>query len=80
MQYTIRNIPKAVDQALRKKAKVERKSLNQAAVEALEQGLSVGGEQIKRRDLSGIAGTWVEDPVFDELRKMHEQIDPEAWK
>ena len=57
MQYTIRNIPRQVDRALRAKAKVEGKSLNEAVVEALRQGLGLSGELGKQRDLSDLAGT-----------------------
>ena len=39
MQYTIRNIPAEVDRALRKKAKAEGTSINQAALDALRRGV-----------------------------------------
>lgn len=57
MQYTIRNIPKQVDRALRAKAKAEGKSVNQAVVDALRQALGLADEPKKRRDLSDLAGT-----------------------
>ena len=37
MQYTIRQVPKQVDKALRAKAKRDKKSLNQLAIEGLAQ-------------------------------------------
>ena len=82
MQYTVRKIPKDVDKQLRAKAKAEGKSLNQIAIEALERavGISRNGEPIKYRDLSDLAGTWVEDPVFDEIMREQDQIDPEMWR
>ncbi len=80
MQYTIRNIPRRLDKALRAKARAEGKSLNKIAVEALEAAMGVNGELPKRRDLSGIVGTWVEDPAFDAVIREHDQIDPELWK
>jgi len=80
MQYTIRNVPKQVDKALRAKAKAEGKSLNHVAVEAMKAGLHVSDERVKYRDLSDLAGAWVDDPVFDEVRRYHEQIDPDIWK
>lgn len=53
MQYTIRQVPKAVDKALRVKAKREKKSLNQLAVEALSRAAGVDTEPGKpKRDLS----------------------------
>jgi len=33
-----------------------------------------------QRDLSDIAGTWVEDPGFDQVIAAQRQIDPELWK
>lgn len=56
MQYTIRAVPKAVDKALRARAKAEGKSLNQVAVELLEEAVGLGDTQKPRRDLSDIAG------------------------
>lgn len=34
----------------------------------------------KYRDLSDIAGTWVEDPEFDAILAEQRRIDPELWK
>ena len=33
-----------------------------------------------QRDLSDIAGTWVEDSEFDEVIAAQRQIDPDLWK
>ncbi len=77
MQYTIRNIPRKIDKALRAKAKAEGKSLNAAALDALEAALGVAGRPVKRRDLSFLAGSWVEDPAFDEAIREQRRIDPE---
>jgi len=80
MQYTIRNIPREIDQALRKKAKAEGKSLNQAAVDALKRGLNLGEEPVVHRDLDFLIGTWVEDPEFDKAIADQRRIEPEMWK
>ena len=82
MQYTIRNIPRKVDQALRRKAKQQQRSLNEVAVEALGVGLGVlsNGERVKYRDLSDFAGTYVKDPEFEQALKDQDQIDPEMWR
>jgi len=79
MQYTIRNIPKAVDQALRRKAKAQGKSLNETVLEALKDNVGASGKR-KFRDLSDIAGTWVEDPEFDKIIEEQRRIDPEMWQ
>ncbi|QDT72108.1 hypothetical protein [Lacipirellula limnantheis] len=40
-----------------------------------------GASQPKKyRDLSDIAGTWVEDPEFDAILAEQRRIDPELWK
>lgn len=80
MQYTIRGIPPAVDAALRRRAKATSKSLNQAALEALMEGVGVENPPKKRRDLSDIAGTWVEDEAFDAAIADQDQVDPDLWR
>ena len=80
VQYTIRDVPLYVNEALRQKAKTEGKSLNQVAVEALTTGAGLGDKPVKHRDLDDIIGTWVEDPVFDEIIREQHKIDPEMWK
>lgn len=80
MQYTIRGIPPAVDSALRERARQTGKSLNEAALEALAEGAGVTGSPRKRRDLSDIAGTWVEDPEFDAAIADQDRIDDNLWK
>ena len=69
MQYTIRNIPKKLDNALRKRAKEQNKSLNQVALEVLAAGagLENGQEPVRHHDLDFLIGTWVEDPEFDKM-------------
>jgi len=80
MQYTLRNIPEALDKALREKARRDGKSLNQVAIEALSRALGVGPEAVPYRDLSDIAGTWVEDPEMDQVLEAQRQIDAELWQ
>jgi hypothetical protein len=80
MQYTLRNIPPILDEALRNRAREEAKSLNEVAIETLLTGLGLVGEPIKRRDLSDIAGTWVADPEIDEALEDQRRIDPALWR
>lgn len=80
MQYTIRNIPPYLDEALRARAHEKGKSLNEVTLEALQAGLGLTGEPIKRRDLSDIAGTWVSDSEMDEALQDQRRIDPELWQ
>lgn len=80
MQYTIRGIPPAVDKALRKRAKSTGKSLNEAVIDALADGVGVSEVRRKRRDLSDIIGTWVEDKDFDDAIADQHRIDDDLWK
>jgi plasmid stability protein len=80
MQYTIRDIPDDVNKALRAKAQAEGKSINQTVVDVLRQGLCLENPLQKKRDLSDIAGTWIEDREFNKAMEDFERIDPEEWK
>ena len=79
MQYTIRNIPPALDKALKERAKRLGKSLNQVALEALAQSV---GAPVRKRDLRSMPGAWSkrESAAFDRFLDEHRSIDPELWK
>jgi plasmid stability protein len=80
MRYTLRGIPKEVDDSLRQRAKREGKSLNQIAIEALKRGVALDPTRPKFHDLDFAIGTWVEDPEFDKIIEEQRQIDPDMWK
>ncbi len=80
MQYTIRNVPDSVDEALRRAAHERGKSLNEVAIEALARGAGVSGERGRQRDLGDIAGTWRRDPAFDSALAAQHTIDKEMWR
>lgn len=80
MQYTIRNVPDYLDAALRSSAREQGKSLNEVAVEALARGAGLGDQRIRRRDLSDIAGTWEEDPAFDDAIAAQDTVDKDPWQ
>jgi hypothetical protein len=79
MQYTIRNIPPALDRALKARAKQLGKSVNQVTLEALSQSL---GQPVRRRNLRGMPGAWSKNEArdFDRFLKEHRAIDAELWK
>ncbi len=79
-QYTIRSIPKSVDDALRQRAKREAKSLNAVVIEALARGLELDANRIEHADLDDLIGSWEEDPAFDKAVAEFDRIDPEVWK
>ena len=80
MQYTIRGIPKALDVAIRERARRYGKSLNQVAVEALAEGLGVSGAKTPKRSLEGIAGTWKKDAAAEKAIAEQDRVDPTLWK
>ena len=65
MQYTIRGILAAVDEALRARARAAGKSLNAVVVDALAAGAGVTAAPRKRRDLSDVAGAWKADEAVE---------------
>lgn len=79
MQYTIRNVPRTLDEALRRAARERGKSLNEVAIEALARGAGVTDDFIRQRDLSDIAGTWRNDPAFDSALAAQDLIDEKIW-
>jgi hypothetical protein len=80
MQYTIRGIPPAIDEAARKRARGEGKSLNEVAVEALANGLGLGDADVVRRDLADITGTWKKDTATEAALDAQDRVDEDLWK
>ena len=80
MQYTLRNIPAALDRALRALARREGKSLNEVAIRALRRGVGVSEPRIPYRSLSDVAGTWREDPAFEQALADQDRIDEPLWR
>ncbi len=80
MQYTIRKIPREVDLALRRRARLGRKTLNQAAVEALMEGLDLDVASPRRRSVRDLLGVRARDPKLEKALAAQRRIDPELWK
>ncbi len=79
VQYTIRGVPAALDKALKSKSKRLKQSLNTIALEALARGAGLDHLPVTYHDLDRLAGTWKEDPKFDEAIAAQDQIDPKLW-
>jgi hypothetical protein len=80
MQYTIRGIPAAVDEALRERARASGKSLNEAALDALAESAGATGAARKRRRLTDIAGTWKADKAIDAALAAQDRVDDDLWR
>lgn len=80
MQYTLRGIPAAVDNALRARARAAGKSLNEAAVDALAEGSGMAGTRRKRRDLGDVARTWKADKAVEAALADQDRVDKDLWR
>ncbi|MEX2154575.1 MAG: hypothetical protein WD825_14635 [Gemmatimonadaceae bacterium] len=79
MQYTIRNIPAFLDRVLRRRARERDASLNEIALEALARGMGLSDERVRHRNLSDLAGSWAEDPEFDDAIREQDTVDERLW-
>ena len=79
MTLTLTHVPKELDDALRLRARVEGKSVDEVAVEVMRAGLGVA-VATKRLDLSEFAGTWVSDPDVEAALRDQDRVDPEMWR
>ena len=79
-QYTIRNVPEALDRELRERARRKGISLNDAAAEALKRGLGVAKTDVVYEDLDDLIGTWKHDDEFDRAIDDQDRVDADAWR
>jgi hypothetical protein len=79
-QYTIRNVPDAVDRALRRTARGQGQSLNRVARDALSRGAGVEGDATVFEDLDTLIGKWEDDPVFDAALADQDAVDETLWR
>lgn len=79
-QYTIRNVPRSVDRALRKRAAEQGRSLNTILLEALATAASVANEPRVHDDLDHLIGSWVHDPATERALDEQRKVDPRDWR
>ena len=79
-QYTIRQVPPALDRLLRTMAARRRMSMNALVTELLMASTGLQGEPVVHHDLDDLAGAWVKDPECDRVLESFEVIDEEMWK
>lgn len=80
MQYTLRDVPPNLNKAVRQRARKEGKSLNRVLLDALLSAFGLTRERRQLRDLGDVAGSWREDPKFDEAIREQRRVDPDLWK
>ena len=79
-QYTIRNVPEALDRELRECANRKGMSLNDAAIEAIKRGLGLADTEVIYDDLDDLIGTWKSDDRFDHAIAEQDKVDTDVWQ
>jgi hypothetical protein len=80
MQYTLRNIPKPLDVALRKRAREEGKTLTEVAIEAMAAGVGLEESSKRYRSVRDLVGASAPDRALRAALEDQRRIDPELWK
>ena len=65
---------------LRQRARTEGKSLNKAAIEALQAGLGLSEDPVEFDDLDDLTGTWQHDPDTDQALADQDVVDLDLWR
>ncbi len=79
-QYTIRNVPKALDRELREEAKKRGMSLNEAAIDAIRRGLGITESEVEYSDMDDLIGTWKKDKRFEQALADQDKVDEDLWR
>ena len=76
-QITLRDVPQELDHGLRELARAQNRSLSRTIIGVLMESLHLGDGSDRKRDLSGLAGTWSEEEAeeFESNTRMFEQLD-----
>lgn len=81
MQYTVRDVPPKVDEALRRRARKEGKSLNRFLRDALVREADLGdADDVVHHDLDRLSGLWEPDPAFDAAIAAQDTVDEDVWR
>jgi len=80
---TLRNLPADLDEAIRKRARGRRVSVEKAVIGLLEEHLTHGKmkQSELHQDLDDLCGSWTKDDAatFDRALVMQRTIDLNAW-
>lgn len=80
IQYTIRNIPPAVDRVIRKRAQSSGKSFNQTVVELLTLQTFGTTKPKPENDFDWLFNRQTLDDTFDEAVKDMSRVDEKLWQ
>jgi len=80
IQYTIRNVPPAVDRVIKKRSKQSGKSFNQTVVELLSLQTFGTTKPPSEEDFSWLFGAMSLDEKFDEAIQDQSRIEEDIWK
>ena len=69
-----------MDRALRARAKVLGKSLNEVTLLALADGIGLGNGPVVRRELGDIAGTWRSEAAVEQALAAQDEVDEALWR
>lgn len=78
IQYTIRNIPPAVDKVIRKQAKRTNQSLNTTVIGILT-AYTLGDRKAHQDAFNNLQGANSLDEHFDQAIKEQSKVDSELW-
>lgn len=76
-QYTIRHVPRSLDQALRQRVKASGRTLNEVLVENLRRGTRMRRVTTPHNDLDFLVGSWEDDTAMTEDLAAQRTIDAE---
>ncbi|MBI4237159.1 MAG: hypothetical protein HY696_01920 [Deltaproteobacteria bacterium] len=79
-QYTIRNIPAALNRTLRRQAEELGKSLNDVLLRALHRGAGLSDEATEHDDLDFLIGSWETDTRVEQALHAQRTIDRTMWR
>jgi len=77
MTIILKDLPAELEAELKHRAQATGQSLEQTAIDAVRNGLSVMGLD---EHLRAVIGTWVPDPEFDAAIADFEQVDQDQWQ
>jgi len=81
-QYTVRDVPEAVNARVREVANQEDISMNTAILRTLDRGLGLSGQRIVRRNLRRLVSppTDIDATGWRKILRSLDVVDQDAWK